>query len=95
MESNLRDNGILNEQHDIENAFDLNALYGCASREDIPWSQWNHWMRNKLLDHFPVQNIYTSTSHQQVTFISAQSQQSSLSNSTQQYDTSADECIIM
>merc|ERR1719229_68602 len=45
---NLEEERIWDIDQSVREMFNAKALYELALREDIPWRQWNHWVREKI-----------------------------------------------
>jgi len=46
---NLEEERIWDIDQGVRERFNAKALYELALREDIPWRQWNHWVREKIV----------------------------------------------
>merc|ERR1712129_162179 len=40
----------------VREKFNAKSLYELALREDIPWRQWNHWVREKIVTYLRENN---------------------------------------
>merc|ERR1712003_238417 len=46
---NLEEERIWDIDQSVRERFNAKSLYELALREDIPWRQWNHWVREKIV----------------------------------------------
>eukprot|EP01083_Nonionella_stella_P226033 803132_1 len=46
---NLEEERIWEIDQSVRERFNAKSLYELALREDIPWRQWNHWVREKIV----------------------------------------------
>merc|ERR1712087_541171 len=49
MGRNLEEERIWEIDQGVRERFNAKSLYELALREDIPWRQWNHWVREKIV----------------------------------------------
>ena len=48
---NLEEERIWDIDQSVRGRFNAKSLYELALREDIPWRQWNHWVREKIVTY--------------------------------------------
>merc|ERR1719150_1389580 len=48
---NIEEEGQYTITQNIRDRFNAKELYEEALQADIPWRQWNHWVRSKVLDY--------------------------------------------
>merc|ERR1719499_1203073 len=48
---NLEEERIWDIDQGVREMFNAKSLYELALREDIPWRQWNHWVREKIVTY--------------------------------------------
>merc|ERR1712130_455210 len=48
---NLEEERIWDIDQSVRERFNAKSLYELALREDIPWRQWNHWVREKIVTY--------------------------------------------
>merc|ERR1712228_532977 len=48
---NLEEEGQYTITQNIRDRFNAKELYEEALQADIPWRQWNHWVRAKVVDY--------------------------------------------
>merc|ERR1719204_2884588 len=51
---NLEEEGLFDHTADfqrIRDRFNAKQLYEKALHDDIPWRQWSHWVRQKIIEH--------------------------------------------
>jgi len=53
---NLEEERIWDIDQGVRERFNAKALYELALREDIPWRQWNHWVREKIVTYLRENN---------------------------------------
>merc|ERR1712154_755471 len=49
----------------VRERFNAKSLYELALREDIPWRQWNHWVREKIVTYLRDNNRLAATQQSQ------------------------------
>merc|ERR1719295_2407287 len=53
---NLEEERIWDIDQGVREMFNAKSLYELALREDIPWRQWNHWVREKIVTYLRENN---------------------------------------
>merc|ERR1712087_145364 len=53
---NLEEERIWDIDQSVRERFNAKSLYELALREDIPWRQWNHWVREKIVTYLRENN---------------------------------------
>merc|ERR1712099_224402 len=53
---NLEEERIWDIDQSVRERFNAKSLYELALREDIPWRQWNHWVREKIVTYLRDNN---------------------------------------
>eukprot|EP01084_Bolivina_argentea_P239483 402525_1 len=53
---NLEEERIWDIDQGVRERFNAKSLYELALREDIPWRQWNHWVREKIVTYLRENN---------------------------------------
>ena len=53
---NLEEERIWDIDNSIREKFNPKVLYELALREDVPWRQWNHWIREKIVTYLRDNN---------------------------------------
>merc|ERR1711964_824684 len=48
---NLEEEGIYKITPEIRKFFEPADMYEIAISEEVPWKQWNAWLRNKIVKH--------------------------------------------
>merc|ERR1719464_89769 len=48
---NIEEEGQYTISQTIRDRFNAKELYEEALQQDIPWRQWNHWVRAKVMDY--------------------------------------------
>merc|ERR1719420_1556995 len=57
---NLEEERIWDIDQSVRERFNAKSLYELALREDIPWRQWNHWVREKIVTYLRENNRIAS-----------------------------------
>ena len=55
------DNNIISKQSEVTDVFDSHELWLEALRQDIPWKQWKHWIKEKIMDHLKIKEDANDT----------------------------------
>jgi len=63
---NLEEERIWDIDQSVRDRFNAKLLYEEALKEDVPWRQWNHWVREKVVAYLKQNNRVTV--QQQPTF---------------------------
>merc|ERR1719295_1372973 len=58
---NLEEERIWDIDQGVRERFNAKSLYELALREDIPWRQWNHWVREKIVTYLRENNRIAHT----------------------------------
>merc|ERR1712087_981759 len=61
---NLEEERIWDIDQSVRERFNAKSLYELALREDIPWRQWNHWVREKIVTYLRDNNRLAPTQNQ-------------------------------
>merc|ERR1712087_481587 len=56
---NIEEEGQFQIEQGIRDKFNAKLMYEEALQSDIPWRQWNHWVRGKILNY--LKNINDPT----------------------------------
>jgi len=48
---NLEEEGMYSVKQEVRDKFNAKELYERALHDDIPWRQWAHWIRDKVIEH--------------------------------------------
>merc|ERR1719454_2170267 len=62
---NLEEERIWDIDQSVRERFNAKSLYELALREDIPWRQWNHWVREKIVTYLRENNRIAPTQQSQ------------------------------
>jgi len=55
---NIEEEGQYTIDQSIRDKFNAKLMYEEALQQDIPWRQWNHWVRGKILNYLKSINDY-------------------------------------
>merc|ERR1719204_1850102 len=53
---NIEEEGQYTIDQNIRDKFNAKLMYEEALAQDIPWRQWNHWVRRKILNYLKTIN---------------------------------------
>jgi len=56
---NIEEEGQYKITEAVREKFDAKVMYDEALQQDIPWRQWNTWVRKKIMDHLKLYNDMT------------------------------------